>query len=276
MNTINIICTTFGDILLWPFMVLGLSTGLVLFSMCAGLLIILVLPSISNQTGIKWAKDKIKGHLLEVYLYRNNVGIAMKAQLNMLRYNMAYVFFALTPVVVLMIPFVLIMIQLNARFGYDPLRVGDSANVKALFNETLPEEEITLTSSEGIKIETPSCRVPQNGEVIWRIRALKEGRHSVTLQVGDSEITKEIVVGMDRAITPIRYRSALSQSFLPRRTYFFPTKTGQVDRVRLSSSNSFGAGYSHKLACAVSCRDYSLLFSDQRLVSRRDLKGITE
>lgn len=127
---INSILGHLFSVLFFPFRHLNPWFGMVFVSLLTGLLMLVIFRLTSNQEGIKRVKDKIKAHLLELRLFKDNLNISLKAQGQILRHNFRYIGYSLKPMLVMMIPLILILVQLNFWFGYKPLRPGESAILK--------------------------------------------------------------------------------------------------------------------------------------------------
>jgi len=189
--------TAIFDILLSPFSSLSPWYGIAAVSLVTGVVMLLIFRGTSNQRAIRRAKDRIRAHLLEVRLYRDDVRVLLRAQKDILLNNLAYLGNSLVPLVVMIIPVVLILVQLNAHYGYQPLRPGESAIVAAKFARPgdLDACRLGLEVPPGLRVETPPLRIPAQSEVDWRIGAERPGRYTVRIIVGEGSVEKEVVVG---------------------------------------------------------------------------------
>src|SRR4030043_1188364 len=124
MGLINSIPGNVFALLLPPFRSLNPWAGMAFISLLTGLLMLLIYRLTSNQSGICRVKDKIKAHLLELRLFKDNMGVTMKAQGQILQANFRYLGLNLKPLLVMIVPLILILAQLNLWFGSEPLAVG--------------------------------------------------------------------------------------------------------------------------------------------------------
>src|SRR3990172_10738495 len=172
----NILNKTF-DLFFYPFEALNPLWGLSIISFITGIIMLIIFRYTSNQDGIKEAKEKIKAYLLEVRLYKDDMGLMLNAQKNILKHNFTYMKYSVIPMLVMMIPVVLILIQLNFRFGYLPLKPGDDAIVKLNMNKgvNVNGTEAKIIAPSGIEVETPILRIDEKKEIDWRIRAKSPG-----------------------------------------------------------------------------------------------------
>jgi len=209
--------TAIFDILLAPFASLSPWYGIAVVSLLTGVVMLLIFRFTSNQHAIRRAKDRIRAHLLEVRLYRDDVGVLLRAQKDILVSNLAYLGHSLGPLVVMIVPVVLILVQLNTHYGYHPLRPGESAIIAAKLapDADLDPEPLQLIVPKGLTVETPPLRIPALGEVDWRVRAERAGTYSVRIVAAGQSADKQVVVADGHArVTPQRVGSGVWETVL--------------------------------------------------------------
>ena len=103
MHFINAVFNTLFDILFSLTCGLGPQGQLLIVSVLTGLMMLLIFKGVSHQEKIRSAKNRIKGHLLELRLYNNDVGLSMRALVDVLASNGLYLVHALRPMLVLML-----------------------------------------------------------------------------------------------------------------------------------------------------------------------------
>jgi len=220
MGVINNGLNAFFDLLCAPFARLNPWGAMAFLSLLTGLLMLLVFRFTSNQKGIRRAKDLIKAHLLEFRLFKDNFGVTMRAFGRILLHNLRYLAYALKPLLVMIIPLLLILAQLNARFGYRPLHPGQQVLLKVkLVRGTNPLNlDLTIAPSSGFTVETPPLRIEEESEMDWRLRAVKAGRHDIVLRGMGQSVAKTMAVGPARldALAPLKTnRKFFNQLFNP-------------------------------------------------------------
>jgi len=197
MGAVNSALVKIFNILFLPFARLNPWWGMIFVSLLTGLFMLSIFKRFSNQRAIRRTKDRIKAHLLEFRLYKDSPSATGRAFGLVLLQNLRYLSLTLKPLVVMIIPLVLILAQLNVRFGYRPLPTGETAilKVKTKPGVELLAAEISIGSPEGFLVETPPLRIEEEHEIDWRIRAASPGRHDVTIRMGDATISKSLDVG---------------------------------------------------------------------------------
>jgi hypothetical protein len=175
---------------------LGPASAMAAVSLLVGLLMLFIFKKTSNQDGIRRAKDLIKAHLLELRLYKSDFGQTMRSQGGILAANGRYVLYALKPMLVMIVPILLVLIQLDARFGARALAEGETALVKVRVVPALglAGVEPVLEAPAGVTVETPPLRIEEEHEVDWRIRAVAAGRHELRIRIGGAAAAKTVFV----------------------------------------------------------------------------------
>jgi hypothetical protein len=197
MGTVNAIITSAFDLFFAPFARANPWYGLVAVSVISGALLILIFRYTSNQQGLRAVKGRIIGQLLEVVLYRDELGVVLRAQLGIFRDNLRYLFYALVPLAFMVAPVALLYSQIDLRYGHRPLKVGEQFifSVK-LSPEAGPLEEAAISAPADLKLETPGLRMPAEREVDWRLVGSQPGRYELRFRAGGHEYTKAVVVGV--------------------------------------------------------------------------------
>lgn len=211
MNAVNAGLSGLFDLLLSPLRSLNPWIPMAVVSLLTGFLMLFIYRKVSNQDGIARVKNRIKAHLLELRLFKNDLGVSLRAQGRILAANLKYIGYAFKPLLVMIVPVMLILIQLNDWFGSRPLAVGESALVKARLAEGFSpiETDLRLEAPGGLVLEAGPLRIEEDREVDWRIRAEAPGVHELVLRWGAGSAVKKVVAGDARLarISTARVRS---------------------------------------------------------------------
>lgn len=197
MSSINFLMTHAFDLLFRPFVAGPGWLSLVVFSVVVCVCGLVVYKYTSNQSAIKRIKDRIKGHTLAIKLFKDDLGVMFRSLGHILRCSLSLFRYALVPLLVMMVPFVLVTAQLGLRYQRRPLHVGESVVVSA---KLAPEVDLladipTLETGPGIITETPPVRIPSEHQVLWRVRATEPGRHTFRVRLGEQAVEKTLTVG---------------------------------------------------------------------------------
>jgi hypothetical protein len=228
MNSVNHVVTSVFDVLLRPFETFGAATALIVVSGVFGILALVAFKFISYQKGIKFAKDKIKAHLIEIRIYQDDLVVVTRAIGSVLLRNFQYMAYNFGPFLPLAIPFTLVIAQLVVRYAFAPVPVA------AVGAERLPGEGTTLEVAllrdraalvEGLRIEyppgvtpvSPLVRVPSEGRAFQEFVATSAGTHELQIVLADgSRETKLLAAGeTSRLMQPERGRGFISALLWP-------------------------------------------------------------
>lgn len=198
MQLIGNIISALFDFILQPFSGLAPVWGLLVISVVTGVVMLYIFKYTSNQSAIRATKDKISAYFMEVRLFKDDLGLMLDAQKRILRTNLTYMRYSVTPMLVMIVPVVLILVQLGIRYAARPLQVDESAIVNVKFTGNAMADLVSIADG-GLSLETPPLRIPQNRELSFRIGAVSEGEHEFSVHVGDERVTKTVVVS-DRVV----------------------------------------------------------------------------
>jgi uncharacterized membrane protein (DUF106 family) len=220
MGVVNSLLTGLFDALFFPFRSLNPWWAMIFISLLTGLLMLFIFRLTSNQAGIRAAKDRIKAHLLEMRLFKDNLRVTLGSQRQILAANLRYLGYSAKPMLVMIVPLVLILVQLNFWFGYEPLAVGEPAILKVrLVGQASPmKTDLQLQAPPSIRIETPPLRLEGERETEWRIRPQAAGMARLTISAPGVIYEKSVFAGgasLSR-LTPVRVkRNFLDELFHP-------------------------------------------------------------
>ncbi|MBW1686830.1 MAG: hypothetical protein JRS35_17400 [Deltaproteobacteria bacterium] len=221
MERFNAVTSAVFDVLLAPLGEEHAWFDLVFWSVAGGIVALIVYKYVSNQRGIQRAKNAIKVHLLEIRLFKEDIAQVLGATAKILLKNGLYLGHNMLPLLVMIVPMMTILFQLEAHYAFDPLPVG-SVNLLTLKLDTsrpgVPDtatglaEAVRLEMPAGLSLDAPPVRTA-DGRVVWRFRAERPGDYIVPIQVGDELVEKRIAVGGPPRKVPV-LRTKTLEGFL--------------------------------------------------------------
>jgi len=187
----------------------------------------------SNQDAISATKDKIYACLFEIRLFNDDIRAIFRAQWEIMGHVLKYQALSLKPMIWILPPTVLMMVQLHAFFGFRALQPGEEALLIATLRPDAPQE-LSLELPDGLTAETPGVAAPELHQVAWRIRADRPGDYELLFSDGTQQESKKIRVGGERRrLSPERPpRSFLEQLEWPSEPPF--GKDSFLQRVSIS------------------------------------------
>lgn len=209
MAVVNLIFGRLVGLALLPFRGLSPWFGLAAVSLLTALLMLEVFKLTSNQAAVRKAKDRIKAHLLELRLFKDNLRVSLGAQAGILKANMSYIGANLKPLLVMIVPLVLILAQLSLWFDRRPLQPGEETLLKVRLEKGADPLGLGLeiAATPGLVVDSPAVRIPDEREVVWRLKALRDGDGRILLSVGGRTLEKTVSVG-GRSLTKVSTRAS--------------------------------------------------------------------
>ena len=182
-----------------PFRSLPPIVGLSVVSLVAAVGMLLVFRATSNQRAIADVKRRIHAGIFEIRLFNDDLRAMFGAQFDILRHNLTYLRLSLVPMVWMLVPFVLLIAQLQFYYGYEGLTPGASAIVKVRLKEGASPSSgaapaVALEAPSGLRVETPLVWIPSEREAAWRIGMDQPGDYELKVTLDGRSATKRVRV----------------------------------------------------------------------------------
>ena len=184
------------------------SLGLVAcLSLAIGLLTTLVFRYTSDQRAIHIVKDQLKAHVLAVRLYRDQLPVVLRSYGRILVGIGKYLRLAFKPLLYLILPLTILIVQVDRYLGWTPLRLGKPFLVTVHTANSDQGIETVLQVPPGLAITAPAVHIPAESEVVWRVEAQRNGSYNVKFSVARQTFVKRVIVssGVVR-LSPARLR----------------------------------------------------------------------
>lgn len=183
---------------LFPFQSLPPLAGLTAMSLVAAVGMLLVFRATSNQPAIAAVKRRIRAGLFEIRLFNADLRAMLSAR-DVLRHNATYLRLSLAPMLWLIVPFTLLIAQLQFYYGYDGFTPGQSALVKVRLREAAVPASgaapaIALQAPAGLNVQSQVVWIPSEREAAWRIGMEQPGDYVLTITLDGRPVTKQVRV----------------------------------------------------------------------------------
>ena len=178
--------------------------SLTAIAIASGVAMLWVFGRFSDGERIQLAQRKMRANLYAFRLFADEPALIFRAQKQLLLWNARYLGLMLRPSVVIFVPVLILLTQLEAVYGSRPLEAGESAMVTAQFD--VGADLLAVAPSlvgEGIVVETPAVRIPDRRQACWRVRPVSARSGSVWLRVPGAAGSKTVQAG-----SGLRYLSA--------------------------------------------------------------------
>jgi uncharacterized membrane protein (DUF106 family) len=179
----------------------------IVVSLVVGLLMVVLFGYTSDQKAIGIAKDHLKAHLLAVRLYRDQIPVVMGSYGKILRGTGRYLKLAFKPLLYVIIPITLLMVQIDRYLGATP--IPSNAPFLLTVHTTSGDalNDVTLDLPPEISMTAPSVHVPSTNEIAWRLVGSKEGKYEMKIAAAGQAAAKVVCVGSGLArISTVRLR----------------------------------------------------------------------
>lgn len=202
---------------------LGPEGSLITISLLLGVLLLWIYGKVSFQKRIKMVKRQISSSLLEAIIFRHDLRSSLAAQLGMLKGGAHYFILAVPPLIILAVPCILALAQLNLWYNWRGLGSGDRAVVE-IEGPTGALSQLALKASPGITSSQSVHIVDHSGDdasLAWGLKfedGVKIDSESSSIEVLGLEkpIQKILVTGDSfEKIKPVESRSGWLKFLYP-------------------------------------------------------------
>ena len=200
MTTLNAVLGTLIDWLQLPFRGLPPIVGVIVWSIPVSVFALWVFGKTSNQAKITAVKDKIAASLFEIRLFNDDLRAIARAQWEIMGHVIRYQGLALVPMVFILPPLVLLMVQLHMFYGFRGFSPGETALMRVELAETGgPRPDLVIDVPAGLHLETEAVWIPSLGELNWMLAADEPGEYELGFAIGGTTTTKSVTV-TDRVV----------------------------------------------------------------------------
>lgn len=169
--------------------------SLTLWSVVLGVLLLLAFKHLSPQRAIARQRRRVSAGLLAASLYKHDLRVQLAAQARALGALGVQQLYVIPPMLILLLLMALLLAQIGLRHQWRPLAPGERVLlVASVADEAIP---LRLDAPPGVALEVDG--VPGAGTVVWRLRALADGRHTLRLIANGQALEKELVIGPPHA-----------------------------------------------------------------------------
>lgn len=192
-----------GDIAFALLSMFSPVVALWIISALTGVFMLLIWRYTSNQDAIADIRNKISAHLLATRLFKDNLSVTFRAQRQIIWQSLRLLGYSVQPMIIMVVPFVLIMVQIGLRYEHRPLEVGKTARIKVTLKDGAMKQEakwkgvgdqLALPDGLGVDPNDP-CRVKPLRTVDWRITPAGAGDYALTFGKGSDKVEMPLRVG---------------------------------------------------------------------------------
>lgn len=210
---LNTLANSVAGVLQEPMAAFPVWLSCTLSAMAVGVLLLLVYKYATPQTQIRLARNRIKADLLALTLFKDDLRIVLRSQLNIFAGSLKVLALSLPALLLSMVPTCLILAQLALWYEARPLAIGEQVVVTVQLADDANEllTSLSLASGDSFTVKAGPVRVPDDHLACWSIEARVAGRQELRFIYGEevqNEFTKEFVIGGEGPVS-LRRPSAL-------------------------------------------------------------------
>lgn len=197
MDSFNLAITSLFDLYFGLFADSSPWIGLVILSLVTGIILLFVFKLTSNQKAISQTKERIRGHFLEIRLFQDDPVVIFGSLGRIMRDNLIYLRYTAVPFFFMLVPVVLMLIQMDMRYGYRPFRPGEETilRIKTTEEKTVALDSIGIDTPEFMEVNVMPVRIAAEGEALWGLKITGEGRGEITVEANGNEYAMPVVAG---------------------------------------------------------------------------------
>lgn len=179
----------------------------IVLSLVVGLLMVVLFGYTSDQKAIGIAKDQLKAHLLAVRLYRDQIPVVMGSYGKILRGTGRYLKLAFKPLLYVIIPIILLMVQVDRYLGQTPIPTNAPFLLTVHTTSRGALDDATLDLPPEITMTAPAVHIPAENEIVWRLAGSRDGEYKVKIAAAGQSVAKAVCVGSNLPrISTVRWR----------------------------------------------------------------------
>ncbi len=195
ISCVNAVANLLGKYVLGFIVFLPGWLSITIISAVTGVVLLILFKYTSNQTAIGKVRNGIKANLLAIKLFKDSIAVTLQSEMRVFAGAGLLLFHAIVPMLVMMVPMSLLLVQMGLWYQYRPLEVGEETLVvMKLASKETPLKNVKIESLSAAKIIAGPVRVPSKNEVYWKIKASDNGNHTITFNVANKQIEKQLAV----------------------------------------------------------------------------------
>jgi uncharacterized membrane protein (DUF106 family) len=198
LDSITAVTVWLGDLAFALLSVFSPGVALWIVSALTGVAMLMVWRYTSNQDAIGNVRNQIAANLLATRLFKDNLAVTFRAQRQIVWQAGRLLGLSIRPMLIMMVPVVLIMVQIGLRYEHVPIAAGEMARVQATLKPGAKVDGLAdeLRLPEGLTTASNDpCRVQPLRTIDWRITANDPGNHALVFGLAPDTVEMPLAVG---------------------------------------------------------------------------------
>jgi len=162
-----------------------------------GVILLVLWKYTSNQDAIGRVKDSIKANMLALKLFKDSISVTLQAQGRAFKGAGGLLYYAIRPLLVVIVPICLIMAQMALWYQARPLLPGEEALVVMQLNGNIESAwpDVSIASMPAADVTIDQTRDYSERQIYWKIKARQNGLNNIVFLVAGQQVEKELAIG---------------------------------------------------------------------------------
>jgi len=202
MAAFNLLITKIFDIILYPFSFINAFWDILFLSFISSIVILVIYSKVSKPKKIKDARDKIKGCIFAIRIYKDQWTVLISSFFKSLFYTLKYFSLNFVPILFILPILFFLFVQMDIRYGHRPFKPGEQTIMKLKLSDNSKMDEITtkIEPRNPLKPIMPPVYVKRMGngkrdfQIDYKLKISSENTEDLLIKINDKFYKKRINV----------------------------------------------------------------------------------
>jgi len=233
MGKFNLLITKLFDLILYPFGFVNPFWGVFFLSFISSIIVLIIYSKVSNPDKIKDAKDKIKGYILAIRIYRDHWKVLLISFFKSLLYTIKYFALNFGPILFILPILFFVFAQMEMRYGYRPFHQGETTIVKIKFNNSVDINNlnIKIKNNSPVKIEFP-VYIDALNEIDYKMKVVADKTDFFKITINGKEYKKRVSINKKNHSKALGIRKYFVSTPA---TFLYPSEYEKIDNSDIKS-----------------------------------------
>lgn len=185
------------DVVMAPLRFAPSLVGLATLALLTAVGMLLVFRVTLDRTRVATAKARMQAAIFEMRLYQDDTRAVLRAALDVVRHNGAYLRAWLVPTLIVSLPLTMLLAQIDSFYGFTGLPADRHTRLTVGLTQS-DEPHLTLDVPPAIRVDTPPLWFPTANRVVWQLTPQSEG--TFTIGVRSQSTTADVTLQVSESV----------------------------------------------------------------------------
>jgi hypothetical protein len=188
---------------------------------------------VSNPDKIKDAKDKIKGYILAIRIYRDHWKVLLLSFFKSLFYTLKYFALNFGPILFILPILFFVFAQMEMRYGYRPFKHGEETIIKIKFNNSIDIDDLNIKIKNRLPMKTEfPVFINALNEIDYKMKVVSDKTDFLRIIINDREYKKRISIDTKNHSKALGIKKYFESSWA---TFLYPSEYEKIDNSEIKS-----------------------------------------